>query len=88
MSDVLIRGIPAWVHQRLQRKAEAENLSVNQLLIRVIQEDLEQEKKNIEKEKRDKETFRRMRAIRERLRQKYGRMSDSTKLIREDRESH
>ena len=87
MKDFLIRGVPPWVHQRLQKVAEEENLSMNQLLIRILQEGLEIEKRKMEKEKREKEAFHRLREIRERLRRKYGKMSDSTKLIREDRDN-
>lgn len=87
MGDILIRGVPRQTRSRIQRKAESQNLSMNQFLLRFIQENLREEETEEEKRRRHEEAFRRMDEIRGRLRRKYGRFDDSTKLIREDRES-
>ncbi len=87
MSNLLIRGLPPKVHQKIQRLAIVENLSVNQEVIRLIAMALEQAEKDREIEERRAEAFRRIREIREENYQKYGLSEDSTKLIRKDRDS-
>ena len=88
MSNVLVRGIPKRVHDRIQKLAQSKNLSVNQALIQLIEKAIEhlEEKDNQERERA--EVFRRVEELRERLRREYGKFDDSTKLVREDRDSH
>lgn len=88
MSNILIRGVPPKIHREIQRRAAAQNLSVNQLLIRVIENDLKRGESEKEKEARRKEVFRRIRELRKENFRQFGLSDDSTKLIREDRDSH
>lgn len=87
MSDVLIRGVPPRVHREIQRLADREDLSVNQFLVRQLVEMVKNNRDQKTEEERRKDVFRRIEEIRERLYRKYGKMEDSTKLIREDRDS-
>lgn len=87
MSDVLIRGIPPRVHRQIQRLAEADNLSLNQYLVRQLVEMVKKNGEEEAEEERRKDVFQRIEELRERLYRKYGKMEDSTKLIREDRDS-
>lgn len=87
MSDMLIRGLPPTARRSIEEIAHEENLSLNQIVIRLIQEAIEQKRKAEEDEEQREKVFRRLDAIRERLHRKYGTFDDSTKLIREDRDS-
>ena len=87
MSDILIRGVSQRIHHEIQRRAASENLSVNQLLIRMIETGLKRVGSEEEKEARQKKIFQRIREIREENFRQFGLSSDSTKLIREDRDS-
>ena len=87
MSDYLLRGIPFQIQKRVQRLANSENLSINQALIRLVSEALKVREEKEEGEKRRSDVFRRIDEQREKLYRKYGMMEDSTKLIREDRDS-
>ena len=75
MNTMLVRGIPPKIRREIQQMADAENLSVNQLLIRMIKEAVEASKKQKGIEE-----------LREQIYRKYGLHEDSTKLIREDRD--
>ena len=88
MSDLLIRGLPQKIHRAIQRKAESQNVSINQLLIQMIKADLQRGETEQEEEARRKEAFRRIRELREENFRQFGLSDDSTKLIREDRDSH
>ncbi len=87
MSNLLIRGLPPRVHQKIQKLAVVENLSVNQEVIRLISMALEQAETEKEREARRRDAFQRIREIREENYRIYGLSEDSTKLIREDRDS-
>ena len=87
MSNFLIRGISMRLRQRIQKFARLQNFSANQLLIRIIDREIEHMEGNVDEEKQRAEAFKRMKELREELHQKYGRQEDSTKLIREDRDS-
>jgi len=87
MSDILVRGISRPVHIQIQKFAESRNLSVNQLLIQLIERAIENLDEAEEQEKKRKEVFDRIRHLREEIRKKYGTFDDSTKLIREARDS-
>ena len=85
MSDILIRGIPQNVRNRIQHYADLQNLSVNQYVLLALKRDIEQRERDKEKEKRRRETFKRIDEIREAIYKRHGLLDDSTKLIREDR---
>ena len=87
MSNLLVRGISPIVYRKIQKMAQKENLSMNQAIIRLIASGLEGVETEEEREKQLRETFRRLKEIREANFRKYGRSEDSTKLIREDRDS-
>ncbi len=87
MSDILIRGVSKRVHERVQKIAKLQNVSVNQVLIQLITKAIEERKDREEAEKERTEIFERARRLRDKIRKKYGTFDDSTKLIREDRDS-
>lgn len=58
MSDVLIRGISPLIYQRIQRFAKEENLSINQMFLRLITSAVEESEVL-------KKAFRRIRGIQE-----------------------
>ena len=41
MSDILVRGIPKRIHEQLRRLAKSHNLSVNQVMLKLIHYELE-----------------------------------------------
>ena len=87
MSDVLVRGLPRTVHIKIQKLAASENLSVNQVFIRLIDQALRQKEGEESEEIRRAEAFERVRKLREKMHRLYGKQEDSAKLIREDRDS-
>lgn len=87
MSNILVRGIPKRIHNRIQKIAKLQNLSINQTLIQLITAAIEEQKDKRETEKERTEVFERVRRLRNEIRKKYGTFDDSTKLIREDRDS-
>ena len=89
MNDaLLIRGLKKNVRQQLQKLAMRRNLSLNQMVIQIIEHSLQNLEDDHEMERRRKNVFERVRELREELHLKYGKFDDSTKLIREDRDSH
>ncbi len=87
MSDIIIRGLNKRIHQRLQKLAKSRSASMNQTLLEIIQGEIERIEGRVNEEKRRKEAFARTEQIRAELHKKYGKFDDSTKLIREDRDS-
>lgn len=87
MTNFLIRGIPVRLRQRILRFAWKRNLSANQLLLQIIDREIDRLEGNVDEEKERADAFRRLEAIRARLHEKYKKFDDSTKLIREDRDS-
>ena len=87
MGDVLIRGLSSRVRSRIQKLAKSENLSVNQVFLKLISLSVERLEKEEEEEERRKEAFHRVAELREELHRKYGKFEDSAKLIREDRDN-
>ena len=83
MSDVLVRGLPRAVHVKIQKLAASENLSVNQVLIRLIDEGLKNKKKDETEEAEHAFLFRQIRELREEMHHQYGKQEDSAKIIRE-----
>lgn len=87
MGNMLIRGIPPRVHREIQRLAEEENLSVNLFLVQRLIEMVKKNGAEKAEEERRKEVFHRIEEMREKMRRKYGKQEDSTKIIRELRDS-
>jgi hypothetical protein len=87
MSNVLVRGLPEKVHNRIQKLADEENLSVNQMLVQLIVSAVNGSEKEKQRDEREREAFRRLNEIREEIYRKHGLLDDSAKLIREDRDS-
>lgn len=87
MSDVLVRGIPKHIHDRVQKLAKSQNLSINQALIRLLIAALEHMEESTGEEKRRAQALKRLERIRARLHRKYACFDDSAKLIREDRDN-
>ena len=88
MSAILIRGLSPSIRSRIQRLASDENLSINQAVIQLLKSALTQLEKNWEENRERKDVFDRIEKLRAELHEKYGKFDDSTKLIREDRDSH
>ena len=86
MSNLLVRGLPQNIHQRIQEIAESENLSVNQLLVRLLIEAVRAEEKEEEEAEKRRKAFRRLKELRDQIRRKYGKQEDSVKIIRQMRE--
>jgi len=87
MSNVLVRGLPEGIHRRIEKMAESQNLSINQLMVRFIIEGAEQAETEEKGRRRDEDAFKRLREFQERTWQKYGISEDSTKMIREFRDN-
>ena len=85
MSDLLIRGLPERVHREIRDLAEEQNLSVNQLVLRLIHQAIDYAKMKEDKKACEKMAFQRITEMREKIYKKYGRFDDSTKIIREHR---
>ena len=86
--DILVRGVPDNLHREIREFATRENLSVNQVLLRLLQKAVERSEKENEEQKRRDKAFKRLNKRREEIRRKYGLQEDSTRIIREDRDSH
>lgn len=86
MSNLLVRGLPQNIHQRIQEIAESENLSVNQLLVRLLIEAVRAEEKEEEEAEKRRKAFRRLKELRDQIRRKYGKQKDSVKIVRQMRE--
>jgi hypothetical protein len=87
MSNVLVRGLPENVHRRIQKMADEENLSVNQMLVQLVVMAIDVSEKQKRRDERERDAFRRLTQFREEMYRKYGMLDDSAKLIREDRNS-
>ena len=87
MNAILVRGLPQAVRKRIQKLASAENLSLNQAVIRLLMAALKRLNEDRQEGLRRQEVFERIERLRLKLRQRYGKFDDSTKLIREDRDS-
>lgn len=87
MSDLLIRGLPPRTKKEMEEIAKEEDLSLNQLVVRLLRQAIDQKYEKEEEAERHREAFRRLDELRERIRKKYGKFDESWKLIREDRDS-
>ena len=87
MSNVLVRGLPRIVHNRIQQFANSENQSVNQVLVWLITDAVKQMEKKKDEETWRAEAFQRLQEIREEIHRKHGLLDDSTKIIRHFRDT-
>lgn len=78
VADVKVRNLPDWVVASFRNRAEREGRSLEEELRTFITE---------EAMKRRQETLKKLKAFRNKLRKKYGVLSDSTPGIREDRQA-
>lgn len=78
MADVKVRNLPDWVVASIRARAEHEGRSLEEELRVLITDDAK---------RRRQETIRQLKAFRNKLRKKYGVLSDSTPGIREDRQA-
>ena len=84
---VLVRGLPETIHRKIQRIARSKNLSTNQVFVEAVVFYLKKKAEEEIQERERKQVFQRIRDHRQRMYLKYGLSSDSTKMIREDRDS-
>lgn len=87
MKTFLVRKISNMAHRRIRKKSRLEHISMNQLLVRFLIQVLEIGAGGRREIENRNNPFRRLEELRERLHRKYGKMEDSTKLIREDRDT-
>lgn len=87
MSDVLVRGLQPMLYRKIQKMAEKENLSTNQMLLRFIRDAVDKGESEKEKKERQQEALRRIKEIREENFRQFGMSDDSAKMIREMRDS-
>jgi len=87
MSDLLIRGLSPRTKKEMEEMAREEDLSLNQLAVRLLRQAIDQQNEKEEEEQRHREAFRRLEELRQRIQKKYGKFDESWKLIREDRDS-
>ena len=78
MADVKIRNLPDWVVDRFRIQAEHEGKSLEQKLRDLITGEATRDREQM---------LRRLKAFQNKLRKKYGELSDSTPGIRADRDS-
>jgi len=85
MSDLLIRGLPQSIHREIRELAKEQELSINQLLIRLIRQAIDYAEMKKDRKERQEKAFQRINEIREEIHKKHGLLDDSTKIIRERR---
>jgi len=78
MADVKVRNVPDWVVASFRNRATHAGRSLEEELRLLLTE---------EATKRRQETLRKLKAFQDRMRKKYGVLSDSTPGIREDRQA-
>ena len=78
MADVKVRNLPDWVVTSFRNKAQHEGRGLEEEL-RILLTD--------EAMKRRQDTIRKLKAFRDKMRKKYGELSDSTSGIREERQA-
>lgn len=87
MSQVLIRRVPRFAYAQLQRISRLQDLSRNQLLVRLMIATIKNNLQNKDDRERHSENFRKLLELRREIYEAHGRFDDSTALIREDRDS-
>jgi len=78
MADVKVRNLPDWVVHSFKARASHAGRSLEEELRLLLTE---------EAAKRRQETLRKLKAFQDKMRKKYGVLSDSTPGIREDRQA-
>ena len=78
MADVKVRNLPDWVVNSFRKRAENQGRSLEEELRMLI---------TAEATRRREETLRELKAFRDKMRKKYGVLSDSTPGIREERQA-
>jgi plasmid stability protein len=78
MADVKVRNLPDWVVASFRNKAQHEGRSLEEELRMLL---------TGEAMKRRQETISKLKKFRDKMRKKYGELSDSTPGIREDRQA-
>ena len=78
MADVKVRNLPDWVVASFRNKAQHEGRSLEEELRMLLTEAAMN---------RRRETIRKLKAFRDKMREKHGELSDSTPGIREDRQA-
>ena len=78
MADVKIRNLPDWVVDRFKMQAEHEGKSLEQKLRDLITQEAARDREQL---------LRKVKAFQNKLRKKYGELSDSTPGIRADRDA-
>lgn len=86
MKNLLVRGLPDKICREIERMANDENLSLNQVMVRLITLAIEEAGKKREQAKELTQAFVRISEIREAIYRRHGISEDSTKLIREFRD--
>ena len=86
MRNVLIRGLPDKIHNRIQKLADKRNASVNQVLVQLVIRSLKDVQEREDKEAERDKIFKRIHELREAHYRKYGKSEDSAKMVREMRE--
>jgi hypothetical protein len=87
MCNIIVRGISERVRSKIQRIASVKNLSMNQILVQVINQLADEEGKEKEELQRHREAVKRLKELREKTYKKYGLSTDSTQIIRESRDA-
>lgn len=78
MADVKVRNLPDWIVNSFRKRAENQGRSLEEELRMLI---------TAEATRRREETLSELKAFRDKMRKKYGVLSDSTPGIREDRQA-
>ena len=87
MKNILIRGISREFKHSLERFVSSGNLSMNQTIVKVLISGIQRHQRKKEEKRCREEAIRRIDEIREEIYQKHGWLDDSTKYIRQDRDS-
>jgi plasmid stability protein len=78
MADVKVRNLPDWVVNSFRKRAESEGRSLEEELRMLLTEEATRRREKMLSE---------LKAFRDKMRKKYGVLSDSTPGIREDRQA-
>jgi plasmid stability protein len=85
--NILIRNFPEKIHRKIKSRALANKRSFNQEILSFYLDHLGCLENNEERKQKHEEAFRRLDELREKIRKKYGRTEDSTKIIRHFRDT-
>ena len=87
MQATILRGLSPKTRLIIRRLANRKNLSMNQMMIYMLDEAANLAGKRELEDKDNERIFDRVRELREQIRKKYGKQEEGWKLIREDRDS-